>query len=132
MPRSRADGRAEDSAPKEWPFGDGELLRGAEQHDDVAGFERMIGLGNWRARAATAHSGDLDAALEIEFGERAADGRRAIGEHHRMQPRLQVVGSVRSVGRAVIEAAKQAVTLLADRADPLEDTSERHAEKQQR
>ena len=58
--------------------------------------------------------------------------RGAVGQQHRMQPRLQVLGRVRRVGRAVEEAAEQAVALLADRADAREHAVERHAEQQQR
>ena len=57
---------------------------------------------------------------------------RAVGQMHRMQPRLQVVGRIRGVGRAVKESAEEAVALVADRADARQHAVERHAEQQQR
>ena len=51
---------------------------------------------------------------------------------HRMQPRLQVVGGIRIVGRAVEESAKQAVTLLANCANSGEHAIERQSEEEQR
>ena len=54
------------------------------------------------------------------------------GSMDRMQARLQVLGGVGGIGRAVEEAAEQAVALLANRADPLQHAIERHAEQQQR
>ena len=90
------------------------------------------GPGRLRARALAAHAGDLDQPGELELRERAADRARAAGQQQRMQARLQVLGGVGGIGRAVEEAAEQAVALLADRADALQHAVQRHAEQQQR
>ena len=109
-----------------------EILRPPEQHDDVAGLEDPVGRRALRARALAPHAGHLDQSFEPHIDERLADAQRALGQQHRLQPRLQVVGRIGGVGRAVKESAEQAVALLADRADPRQHAVQRHAQQQQR
>src|SRR5215472_970322 len=110
-------------------FSERELFRASEKHDHITCFESVVRLGLSRASAAPAHARDCHVA-EIDFRQRLADGGRALGQQNRMQPRLQILRRVGGVGNAVEEAAEQAVSLLANRANARKYPIERNPKHQ--
>ena len=84
-----------------------------------------------RSCASSTYTGDFHFA-QVDVDKRLAYRRGTIREKHRMQPWLQIVRGIRSVGCAVEETAKHAVAFLANGADASEHSIERHAQDQQR
>src|SRR6516164_3776278 len=113
-------------------LGRGKWGRLSEKNHRVAGFECPVRSRRLRTRGAPPHARDLDEFGEPQFAKRSPHGVRALGEHDRVQPRLQILLGVDGVRYAVEEAAEQAVTLLANRAYRSEHAIERNTEEQQK